>query len=220
MAIANKEKMVPIDWWCAYGGHAIDLQRFAKRIVNLCASSSGCESNWSTFEFIHTKKRNRLVHKRLNDVVFVAYNRKMKTRFQLRRENAGKSYDPLVIEEFDWDNEWADSLHEPIQGARGRDITWDDVDEAVGASHSLRGCNVPRRAHNRADPITFQRRSRNSAMVEEDEEAYVQSDQEEEEEDPHDDANVSDCDEAPGGTEDGEGSMDVTTNLNEFDDDF
>uniref|UniRef100_J3MSA6 DUF659 domain-containing protein n=1 Tax=Oryza brachyantha TaxID=4533 RepID=J3MSA6_ORYBR len=40
---------------------------------------------------IHTKKRNQLVHKRLNDVVFVAYNRKMKTRFQLRRENAGKA---------------------------------------------------------------------------------------------------------------------------------
>ncbi|XP_040383082.1 uncharacterized protein LOC102714944 [Oryza brachyantha] len=107
-----------------------------------------------------------------------------------------------------------------VPSARGCDITWDDVDEAVGASHSIRGCNVPRRAHNRADPITFQWRSRNSAMVEEDEEAYVQSDQEDDEEDPHDDANVSDCDEAPGGTEDGEGSMDATNNLNEFDDDF
>uniref|UniRef100_I1PU73 Uncharacterized protein n=1 Tax=Oryza glaberrima TaxID=4538 RepID=I1PU73_ORYGL len=39
---------------------------------------------------IHTKKMNQLVHKRSNDVVFVAYNWKMETRFQLRCEKAGK----------------------------------------------------------------------------------------------------------------------------------
>jgi hypothetical protein len=33
------------------GGRAIELQRFARRIVSLCASSSGSERNWSTFEF-------------------------------------------------------------------------------------------------------------------------------------------------------------------------
>lgn len=41
-----------VDWWRSYGGRAIDLQRFAKRVVSLCASSSGCERNWSTFEFV------------------------------------------------------------------------------------------------------------------------------------------------------------------------
>ncbi|CAD6236042.1 unnamed protein product [Miscanthus lutarioriparius] len=81
-----------------------------------------CERCWSTFSHMHTKKRNRLLHKRLNDIVFVSYNRKMRTRFQLRREKADKKYDPLVIEEFDWDNEWADSLHVPASGARGSDL--------------------------------------------------------------------------------------------------
>ncbi|XP_074332846.1 lysine-specific demethylase JMJ29-like isoform X2 [Apium graveolens] len=46
----------------AYEGRAIELQSFARRIVDLCGSSSGCERNWSTFEFIHSKKRNRLGH--------------------------------------------------------------------------------------------------------------------------------------------------------------
>ena len=41
-----------VDWWDAYGGRAIELQSFAKRIVGLCCSSSGCERNWSTFEFV------------------------------------------------------------------------------------------------------------------------------------------------------------------------
>ena len=37
----------PVDW-C----RAIELQRLAKRIVSLCASSSGCERCWSTFNFV------------------------------------------------------------------------------------------------------------------------------------------------------------------------
>jgi len=103
---------------------------------------------------MHTKKRNRLLHKRLNDIVFVSYNWKMKTRFQLRREKKGKFFDPLVIEEFDWDNEWADSSYVHPQGARGCDngngLTWEHVDEAVGASSSLRGRNLLRNDNKRA----------------------------------------------------------------------
>jgi hypothetical protein len=41
-----------VDWWRFYAGRAIELQRFARRIVGLCASSSGCERNWSTFDFV------------------------------------------------------------------------------------------------------------------------------------------------------------------------
>ncbi|XP_039827332.1 uncharacterized protein LOC120689053 [Panicum virgatum] len=102
----NIESMSALDRWSSYGGRAIEIQRFARHSVSLSSSSSGSERNWSTFEFIHTKKRNRLLHKRLNSIVFVSYNRKMKTRFQLRRERKGKTFDPLVIEEFDWDHEW------------------------------------------------------------------------------------------------------------------
>ena len=41
-----------VDWWRSYGGRAIEIQRFARRIVSLCVASSGCERNWSTFEFV------------------------------------------------------------------------------------------------------------------------------------------------------------------------
>ncbi|CAD6334361.1 unnamed protein product [Miscanthus lutarioriparius] len=49
MAKESYDKMNPLDWWRSYGGRAIELQRLAKRIVSLCASSSGCERCWSTF---------------------------------------------------------------------------------------------------------------------------------------------------------------------------
>ncbi|KAK4583568.1 hypothetical protein RGQ29_026342 [Quercus rubra] len=42
------------------------------------AASLGCERNWSVFEQIHTKRRNRLEHQRLNDLVFVHYNYRLK----------------------------------------------------------------------------------------------------------------------------------------------
>jgi hypothetical protein len=66
---------------------------------------------------------------------------------KLRKE---KNFDPLVHEDFNWDNEWADSLHVDLEGGRGceYDLTWDLVDNAIGASEALRSRNLPRRTHN------------------------------------------------------------------------
>ncbi|KAL8518251.1 hypothetical protein ACS0TY_009570 [Phlomoides rotata] len=49
------------------------------------SSSSGCERNWSVFEKIHTKKRNKLEHPRLNDLVFVHYNLCLQERLKRKR---------------------------------------------------------------------------------------------------------------------------------------
>ena len=128
------------------------------------------------------------------------------------REKAGKKYDPLVIEEFDWDNEWADSLHVPIPGARGSDavneLTWQHVDETTGASQALQGCNLPRRA----TATQHYSRSRNVLVP-----ATEDGEEEDEVEDPHDDAEVSECEEdgnVPATEED------KAANPDEFDDGF
>jgi hypothetical protein len=39
---------------------------------------------------IHTKKRNKLEHQRLNKLVYVSYNLKMKNRFAIIRELGSK----------------------------------------------------------------------------------------------------------------------------------
>jgi hypothetical protein len=69
------------EWWKIYGGSAPILQKLAIRILGQTSSSSGCERNWSVFERIHTKRWNRLEHQRLNDLVYVAYNLRLKTRY-------------------------------------------------------------------------------------------------------------------------------------------
>ena len=163
---------------------------------------------------MHTKKRNRLLHKRLNDLVYVSYNQKMKSRFQKRREKAGSSYDPLAIEDFDWDNEWIDSSAEHL-GSDNDDnaLTWDHVDVAIGASESLQGRNLPRQAR---QTQTYTRRARMRTQ-EVEEEAHDSSD-DDIGVDPHDDIDVSDADEANGGEEGREDNVDLI--VDEFDDGY
>ena len=70
----------------------------------------------------------------------------MAVRFQKRHEKGAGSFDPLCLEDFDWNNEWVDVDAEPVHNGRGLEITWDQVDEAVGASQMYRGRNFPRAA--------------------------------------------------------------------------
>ncbi|XP_062202002.1 uncharacterized protein LOC133904521 [Phragmites australis] len=64
----------PAQWWSMFGSSTPTLSMLARRLVSQCASSSGCERNWSTFAFIHTKVRNRLSYKKLHKLVYVNYN--------------------------------------------------------------------------------------------------------------------------------------------------
>jgi hypothetical protein len=58
-------------WWAVYGKRAPELRRVAMRVLACTAVSSSCERNWSTFEFIHSRKRNKLTPARCNNLVYV-----------------------------------------------------------------------------------------------------------------------------------------------------
>ncbi|CAN1188844.1 hypothetical protein LINPERHAP2_LOCUS39570 [Linum perenne] len=88
----------PADWWSYFGDDVPEHQKFAVRILSLTCSASGCERNWSVFERVHSKKRNRLLQKKMNDIVYVMYNSKL-----LRRQ--AKDIE-RVFDEIDSDDEW------------------------------------------------------------------------------------------------------------------
>jgi hypothetical protein len=71
-----------------FGSQTPTLQRIAMKLLSQCASSSGCERNWSSFGFIHTKLRNKLGHNKLHKLVFVNYN------LRLRIQRAGSTVEP------------------------------------------------------------------------------------------------------------------------------
>eukprot|EP00253_Pinus_taeda_P029528 PITA_29528 len=84
MAANDRMIKMPDAWWKMYGGRVPLLQKLAIRILSQTCSSSGCERNWSVFEKIHNKKRNRLESQRLNDMVYIYYNLRLWVR-QLER---------------------------------------------------------------------------------------------------------------------------------------
>ncbi|XP_034695709.1 uncharacterized protein LOC117921866 [Vitis riparia] len=81
LAVRTRKTRAPAEWWAAYGASAPYLQKFAMKVLNLTCSASGCERNWSIFENIHSKRRNRLDHQRLNDLVYIKNNRVLKRRY-------------------------------------------------------------------------------------------------------------------------------------------
>ncbi|XP_058082029.1 RNA-directed DNA methylation 4-like isoform X2 [Magnolia sinica] len=146
IVIRHRTMKLPTDWWATYG---VDpnrkdpaLNKLAMKILGFTYFVSGCERNWSTFESIHTKKRNRLEQKKLNNLVFVQYNKKLRERFQSRKEKPG-FFDPICLDELDADNEWLVETEDPVFARE--DLTWAQVEDAAYGSTPGEGSSTTRR---------------------------------------------------------------------------
>ncbi|KAK6947625.1 Zinc finger, BED-type, partial [Dillenia turbinata] len=101
-AVMGRTLNAPGDWWASYGYEIPTLQRTAIRILSQPCSSHWCRWNWSTFENIHGKRRNRLELEKFNDLVFVHCNLWLQSICQGRD---GKSK-PIIFDEIDVSSEW------------------------------------------------------------------------------------------------------------------
>ncbi|KAI3883640.1 hypothetical protein MKX03_016322 [Papaver bracteatum] len=93
-------------WWNSYGDSAPELQRVVVRILSATCSATGCERNWSIFEQVHTKRRNRLSF--------------------TKGQEQGDSYDPIYLSSMESDDEWITEKDDPTLE---RDNTWMDMHE-------------------------------------------------------------------------------------------
>ncbi|KAH6771111.1 hAT dimerization domain-containing protein / transposase-like protein [Perilla frutescens var. hirtella] len=101
VAIRNRTKKSSADWWSYFGSTSLNLKSFSIKVLSLTCSDTGCERNWSVFfEHLHTKKRNRLSLARLNDLVYVKYNRALQRRYKRK-----DIINPILLEEIDDSNE-------------------------------------------------------------------------------------------------------------------
>ncbi|XP_058105312.1 uncharacterized protein LOC131248850 [Magnolia sinica] len=110
LALETMTKRSPADWWERFGDRTPQLTKFAVRVLSLTCSASGCERNWSTFEQIHTKKRNRLEQQKLNSLVYVMYNMKLRERSMKRRA----AMDPILVDHIESDDEWIAEKEGPV----------------------------------------------------------------------------------------------------------
>jgi hypothetical protein len=82
--VINMEKMSSWAWWAKYGGNTPELQRFAMEVLSLVAGACSCERNWSAFDFVHSKKRNKLSAEKSAELVYIFSNLRL-----LRKITAG-----------------------------------------------------------------------------------------------------------------------------------
>lgn len=85
-AMHDRFILEPLKWWTVHGASAPKLQALAFKLLGQPSSSSCCEKNWSTYKFIHSATRNKIVPQRAEDLVFVHTN----LRLLSRRSNAFK----------------------------------------------------------------------------------------------------------------------------------
>ena len=72
--------MSHVKWWVIHGTSAQMLQSIALKLLGQPCSSSCCERNWSTYNFIHPMKRNKLTPQRVEDLVYVYNNLRLLSR--------------------------------------------------------------------------------------------------------------------------------------------
>ncbi|XP_071715220.1 uncharacterized protein [Rutidosis leptorrhynchoides] len=133
----------PVQWWDQYGDDTPELEAFALKVIGLTCSASACERNWSTFNQVHTKRRNRLGTKKMNDLVYIMYNRKLKQKF-MKKKN--EEEDPLFIENVMSDDEWL--IGESSETHAEEDEGEDNIVGADGSSGAIReevGCSSSRK---------------------------------------------------------------------------
>ncbi|KAF7145548.1 hypothetical protein RHSIM_Rhsim04G0045100 [Rhododendron simsii] len=125
MAKLTRDKKQPALWWESFGEECKELQRLAIRVLSSTCSATGCERNWSIFDIVHSKRRNRLETQRMNALVFVKYNIQLELR-QEKRQERGDTYDPICLSDMESDDEWITEKEGPVLPV---DHSWMDIEE-------------------------------------------------------------------------------------------
>lgn len=104
---------------------------------------------------IHSKKRNRLDHKKLHDLVYVKYNQLLKQRYNLRDE-----IDPISLNDIDECNEWLVGEMDGNDEDVGNELVFDDDETLNWATvYEASGVGEPRtytrqRSRKRKEPAS------------------------------------------------------------------
>lgn len=77
MVRALAEDMPAYQWWVMNGSDYPELQKVAVRVSAMVSGAGACERNWSAYDFVHSKKRNRLAPERAEDLVYVFTNMRL-----------------------------------------------------------------------------------------------------------------------------------------------
>ncbi|XP_026436559.1 uncharacterized protein LOC113334542 [Papaver somniferum] len=128
----RRTKDQPHDWWITFGGIDVpNLQKFAIRVLSLTCSASP----------FALEKTNRIKQQKLNDSVFIQYNKKLQRRYiEIQQYNDDdKENDPIFLEERDDNDEWLDLRNLNDLDVLGDNVSFNDLQETVGEERETVG---------------------------------------------------------------------------------
>ena len=67
----------PVKYWHLYGSETPVIQELAIILFSQVTSASVCEANWSQFEYVYSKRRNKLSTEKARKLVYVHSNLKL-----------------------------------------------------------------------------------------------------------------------------------------------
>lgn len=73
-------------WWSIYGADHPQLQKLAVTLLSQVSSACSCQRNWSSYDFIHNRRRNRLTPARARDLGSVFTNGRLVRKMAVREE--------------------------------------------------------------------------------------------------------------------------------------
>ncbi|XP_019437546.1 PREDICTED: uncharacterized protein LOC109343613 isoform X1 [Lupinus angustifolius] len=148
LAISTRTGLEPAAWWQQHGISCLELQRIAVRILSQTCSSFVCEHGWSIYDQIYSKRQNRISQKKLDDIIYVHYNLRLR-ECQLRkrsRDSKSTSDDSFLQEHLlsDWvldaNVQSSDCEKNILFGVeQDDDYENDSIDYEDGAARSLKG---------------------------------------------------------------------------------
>lgn len=149
----TESKCSPFVWWEIEGFVGKLLAPIAKRILAQTVSSSACERNWSSYSFVHDRKRNRLLPERADDLVFVYTNSKLLANAKLTDEKRWYS-ENLDVEDRDVrDSEDEETPHNSI-GEGFSDHVLEDLEDDLNSIPAMSlqdALNVPNTTYDFVD---------------------------------------------------------------------
>jgi hypothetical protein len=85
-ALQHASLMPAHQWWQSYGmGRSAEhacLRRVAMAVLSQPTSACSCERAWSAYDFIHNRRRNRLLPRRAEKLVYCFTNMRLITKMQ------------------------------------------------------------------------------------------------------------------------------------------
>ncbi|CAM8981603.1 unnamed protein product [Rhodiola kirilowii] len=109
LAMEARDMVSPGRWWEQYGDSAPSLQRVAIRILSQVCSTCSFQKNWSTFQRLHSDKRNKIDKETLNDLLYINYNLKLARQTDVKCSDN----DPLQLDDIDMTSEWVEEVENP-----------------------------------------------------------------------------------------------------------